>query len=57
MLGLFDHFWPPVTPCYATEDAVQIVNFFITVFTRNYIHSQLFIMLCHIYTAYNLTRS
>jgi hypothetical protein len=25
--------------------------------TRNYIHSQLFITLCHLYTAYNLTRS
>jgi hypothetical protein len=25
--------------------------------TRNYIHSQLFITLCHIYTAYNHTRS
>jgi hypothetical protein len=24
--------------------------------TRNYIHSQLFITLCHIYTAYNHTR-
>jgi hypothetical protein len=25
--------------------------------TRNYIHSQLFLTLCHIYTAYNHTRS
>jgi hypothetical protein len=24
--------------------------------TRNYIHTQLFLTLCHIYTAYNLTR-
>jgi hypothetical protein len=44
--------------CYATEDAVRIVNSFITIpVTRNYIHSQLFITLCHIYTAYNDTRS
>jgi hypothetical protein len=37
--------------CYATDDAVQIVNWFITIS-----HSQSFIMLCHIYTTYNLTR-
>jgi hypothetical protein len=44
--------------CYATEDAVRIVNSFITIpITRNYNHSQLFITLCHIYTAYNRTRS
>jgi hypothetical protein len=31
---------------------------FITIpVTRNYIHLQLFLTLCHIYTAYNLTRS
>jgi hypothetical protein len=44
--------------CYATEDTVRIVNWFITIpIRRNYIHSQLFITLCHIYTAYNHTRS
>jgi hypothetical protein len=42
---------------YATADTVRIVNWFITTpITRNYIHSQLFLTLCHIYTAYNLTR-
>jgi hypothetical protein len=44
--------------CYATEDAVRIVNLFITIqITRNYIYSQLFLTLCHIYIAYNHIRS
>jgi hypothetical protein len=56
MFGVLDHFWPPVVLCYATEDAVQIGNCFITIrTTRNYNHSQLFITLCHIYTAYSHT--
>jgi hypothetical protein len=55
---VLDQFWLQVVPCYATEDAVQIVNSFITIpITRNYNHSQLFLTLCHIYTAYNHTRS
>jgi hypothetical protein len=29
--GLIDHFWSPVVPCYATEDAVRIVNYFIAI--------------------------
>jgi hypothetical protein len=43
----------------ATEDAVRIVNSFITIFTHTWLHSlrQLFLTLCHIYTAYNRTRS
>jgi hypothetical protein len=58
MFGLLDHFWPPVVPCYSTEDAVRIINSFITIpITRNYNHSQLFLTLCHIYTAHNHTRS
>jgi hypothetical protein len=57
-VGVLDHFWSPVVPCYSTEDAVQIVNSFITIpTTHNYIHSQLFLTPCHIYTAYNHTRS
>jgi hypothetical protein len=56
MLGSLDYFWPPDVQCLLTEDAVQIVNWFITIqITRNYIHSQ-FITLYHFYTAYNLTR-
>jgi hypothetical protein len=44
--------------CYATEDTVRIVNSLITIpITSNYIHSQLFFTLCHIYTAYSHTRS
>jgi hypothetical protein len=39
-----------IVTCYATEDAVQIVNWFY------YNLTQSFIPLCHIYTAYNLTR-
>jgi hypothetical protein len=39
-----------IVTCYATKDAVQIVNSFI------YNLTQSFIPLCHIYTAYNLTR-
>jgi hypothetical protein len=55
---VLDQFWSPIVPCYATEDTVRIVNSFITIpITRNYIHSQLFLTLCHIYTAYNHTRS
>jgi hypothetical protein len=40
---VLDHFWPPVVPCYSTEDAFRIVNSFITIsrphvttFTHNY---------------------
>jgi hypothetical protein len=56
--GLLDQFCPPVVRCLCTEDAVWVVNSFITIpVTRNYIHSQLFLTLCHIYTAYNHTRS
>jgi hypothetical protein len=42
MLGLLDQFWPPVVPCYSTEDAGQIVIGFIynlthvTTITHNY---------------------
>jgi hypothetical protein len=47
-----------IVTCYATEDTFRIVNSFVTIpITRNYIHSQLFLTLCHIYTAYNHTRS
>jgi hypothetical protein len=58
MLGVLDPFWPPVVQCFATEDAVRIVNFFITIpTTRTYNHSQLFLKLCPFYTAYKHTRS
>jgi hypothetical protein len=40
-----------IVTCYATEDAVQIVNSFIAISNL-----QSFIPLCHIYTEYNLTR-
>jgi hypothetical protein len=47
-----------IVQCYATEDTFRIVNsFYLKSHTRNYNHSQLFLTLCHIYTAYNLTRS
>jgi hypothetical protein len=42
MLRVLDHFWSPVVPFYATEDAVQIGNSFIynlthvTTITHNY---------------------
>jgi hypothetical protein len=39
-----------IETCYATEDAVQIVNLFI------YNLTQSFVPLCHIYIVYNLTR-
>jgi hypothetical protein len=39
-LGFFDQFWPPIVPCYSTEDAVQIGNSFITILiTRHYNHT------------------
>jgi hypothetical protein len=55
---LLDQFWPPIVPCYSTEDTVRIVNSFITIpITRNYIHSQLFLALLRVYTIIILTRS
>jgi hypothetical protein len=40
VLWSLDHFWTPVVQCYATVDAVLIVNFFITIpITRNYNHN------------------
>jgi hypothetical protein len=52
--GLLDQFWPSILPFYATENTVRIVTSFITIpITRNYIHSQLFLTLLHMYTAYN----
>jgi hypothetical protein len=40
-----------IAPCYATEDAVRIVNSFITIpITRNYNYSQLFLTLLRVYT-------
>jgi hypothetical protein len=51
MLGLLDRFWSPILPCYSTEDAVPIGNFFITIpITHNYDHTQLFLMLLRVYT-------
>jgi hypothetical protein len=63
MLGGLDHVWSPIVPCYSAEDAGQIINSFYLqlqsltplLHVRNYNHSQLFLNLCHIYTAYNLT--
>jgi hypothetical protein len=45
MFGVLNHLWSPIVPCYATEDAVEIVNRFIYNHTRNYEynHSQLFL--------------
>jgi hypothetical protein len=31
---VLDRFWTPVVQCFSTEDAVQIVNSFITIFTH-----------------------
>jgi hypothetical protein len=48
---VLDQFWPQIVPCYYTEDAVRIVNSFITIpITRNYNHSQLFFKLLRVYT-------
>jgi hypothetical protein len=53
-----DPFWRPIVMCYATEDTVRIVNWFITIpITRNYIQSQLFLTLLRIYTIILLTHS
>jgi hypothetical protein len=50
-VGVLDQFWPPIVPCYSTEDAVRIGNPFITIqITRNYNHSQLFLKLLRVYT-------
>jgi hypothetical protein len=58
MFGVLDQFWPPVVPCYSTEDAVRIGNSFITIpITRNYNHSQLFLMLLRVYTIVLRTHS
>jgi hypothetical protein len=54
IVRVLDQFWSPVVPCYSTEDTVRIGTSFISIpITRNYNHSQSFITLCHIYTAYN----
>jgi hypothetical protein len=37
--GLLDQFWSSVVPCYATEDAVQIINSFVTIFTHTSLQS------------------
>jgi hypothetical protein len=43
---------------FATEDAVQIVNWFITIpIIRHYNHAQLFLTLLRVYTIIILTRS
>jgi hypothetical protein len=55
---VLDQFWTPIVPCYSTEDAFRIVNSFVTIpITRNYIHSQLFLMLLHMYSLQSLIRS
>jgi hypothetical protein len=55
---VLDRFWTPVVQRYSTEDAVQIVNWFITIpITRNYNHSQLSLTLLRVYTIIILTRS
>jgi hypothetical protein len=34
---VLDNFWPPNVACYATEDAVQIINsFYYNLTSRNY---------------------
>jgi hypothetical protein len=39
---VLDQFWPPIVPCYSTEDTVRIVNSFITIpITRNYTYNYL----------------
>jgi hypothetical protein len=49
---LLDQFWTPVVQCYSTEDAVRIVNSFVTnSITSNYNHSQLFLKRLRVYTA------
>jgi hypothetical protein len=51
---VLDQFCTPVVQCFTTEDAVRIITSFILIsITRNYIHSQLFLTLLHMYTAYN----
>jgi hypothetical protein len=59
MLGLLDQFWPPIVPCYDTEDTVPIGNSFITIqITRNYNHSQLFLnAVTHVHSLQSLIRS
>jgi hypothetical protein len=39
MLGSLDQFWSPIVPCFATEDAVRVVNSFITIFTYTSLQS------------------
>jgi hypothetical protein len=47
-----------IVTCYATEDAVRIVNSSITIpITRNYNHSQLSLMLLRVYTIIIFARS
>jgi hypothetical protein len=55
-LGVLDKFWPPIVRVTSLKTPFGLVIPLFTILARNYIHSQLFISLCHIYTAYNLTR-
>jgi hypothetical protein len=46
---VLDRFWSPIVPCYVTEDAVRIVNFFITIpITCNYNHN--YFLRCYAFT-------
>jgi hypothetical protein len=57
MLGSLDHFWSPVVRVTPLKTPVRLlIGLFTIPTTHNYIHSQLFLTLCHIYTAYNHTR-
>jgi hypothetical protein len=55
---VLDHFWPPVVRVTPLKTSFGLsVDLLQSSPTRNYNHSQLFLTLCHIYTAYNHTPS
>jgi hypothetical protein len=55
---VLDQFWSPIVRVTPLKTPIWLVlDLFTIPIIRNYNHSQLFITLCHIYTAYNHTRS
>jgi hypothetical protein len=57
-VGVPDHFWSPVVHVTPLKTPFGLlIPLLQSSPTHNYSHSQLFLTLCHIYTAYNHTRS
>jgi hypothetical protein len=56
MFGITWSLLTSICTCYATEDAIRVVNSFITIFTHTSLQSQLFLTLLRVYKIIILTR-